>query len=448
MNRFLRYALVTVAVLVLIYVIAFALYLDVAGLPVWRSKIVWLGLFGAVLLAIAAWRLSMQLKFKIFAFLLTLIVAELLLQAAAALGVLPAVNTKLKAPYARVYWSGEGRGNSIRNRFGWNYPEFDLAASRRIALVGDSQVEAVEVHRTRNHAAVLHSLLRERSPDWSVIGLGSHGTSPAYSIDVLDYAARHFKPQEAIVVVSLGSDITEASPELNKIPADRYISYTFDKNGSFILDPASAAARENFVRSLELNHRSVFVHIPMILNSHCMTLQLVNSVRDARALRRRQAELAAQAAGVNKKEHAEYQRLGFNPAPFAQNLEPEARRAMTVLLGQLRQCQQVCNSNQMEMRLVTVPAFPKVFYDSQKGRDWTMQIGDYDYLKPEREIAEFARTHKIPVLSLGEHMRERKLDVNEIKSLYLSDGLGHLSEKGHRFCAESILQAFYSTSKL
>lgn len=443
MNRFLRAVLFAISALLVLYAMLFARYYHALGESLLQTKMLWVALALAAGLAFAGWKFSLRARFLVFLLLFTLLIVEGLLQALGWLGVLPGVNTKLKAPYARVYWSIEGRGNSIRNRLGWNYPEFDLQAPHRIAFVGDSQVEAVEVHRTRNQAAILHSLLRQRSPDWSVLGLGSHGSSPAYSIDTIEYAHRHFGTEEAILVVSEGSDLTESSVRFNNTPPERYLYYELGPEGGLQLLPGSEVSRKAFRESLEWSHRSLLFNAPVTLNSHCMILQTATSLRDTLNTRQRQAEIAAQTSRPGDEEYAAFARVGFNPRPFAVEPEPEARRALQVLLAELRRGQEVCATNGMKLRLVLLPAFPKVFYDSQKGRDWSSRVGRYDYLKPEQELAAFARSNSIPVLPLGEYIQARRLDVEEIRSLYLTGGIGHLTEKGHRFCAEAIYDSFY-----
>jgi hypothetical protein len=278
-------------------------------------------------------------------------------------------------------------------------------------------------------------LLKEKSPDWAVLGLGNHGSCPAHSIDVLDYAWRHFQPQEAIVVVSMGSDVSDASPKLSSLPADQYIYYDLDAGGNLILNPASAAVREQFDKNLEFSHQSLLATLPVILNSHCMILELADSLRASFYLRRRQAELAARNNGA--------QQNGFIPAAFAENPSPDVRQAMKILLAQLQQCKKICDSHGMKLRLVTIPTFQKAFYDSQHGRDWTARVGDYDFFKPEREVAAWSRANGIPVVSIAECIQTKKLDVDEIRSLYFLDGTGHLTVKGHAFCAQAIYENFY-----
>ncbi len=433
LNRLLRTIFFTLAVLLAVYAAMFANYLHGNEQSLVRAKMIWATLAAAFFFIFAGWKFSLKAKFKIFAVLLCIFLLEILLQITAWLGVLPAVNTKLKAPYARVYWTAEGRGNGIRNRLGWYFSEFDLKAPHKIAFIGDSQVEAVEVPRTENQAADLQKLLKEKSPDFAVLGLGNHGSCVAHSIDVLDYAWRHFQPQEAIVVVSMGSDVTETSPQLNYVPPGAYIYYDLDENGNLKLNPASAAARSGFDRSLESSHESLLSTLPVILNSHCMILQMADSLRDNFLMRRRATQLAQAGDAVN----------GFNPAAFAINPSPEAQRAMKILIAQLAECKKICDSHGMKLRLVTIPAFPKDFYNTQHGTNWTMRIGDFDFFGPEREVAKWADTNKIPTVSMGEIIRQKNLNVDEIQSLYFSNGTGHLTPKGHALCAQAEFDAFY-----
>ncbi|HXE43100.1 MAG TPA: hypothetical protein VN516_08755, partial [Candidatus Baltobacteraceae bacterium] len=163
MNRLLRKVFFALAILLAVYAALFANYLHTNGQPLLRAKMIWATMVGMIFFIIAGWRFSLTAKFRIFAVVLGLLFVEFLLQTAAWLGVLPAVNTKLGAPFARIYWTTEGHGNDIRNRFGWHFPEFDLKAPKQIAVIGDSLVEAVEVGRNRNASADLQKLLKQKS---------------------------------------------------------------------------------------------------------------------------------------------------------------------------------------------------------------------------------------------------------------------------------------------
>jgi hypothetical protein len=431
MNRFLRNLFFTLAGLFAIYAALFANYLRVAG---WggHGKTVIGAAAIAIFLVLAGRFFSLQNKFRIFMLLLGLLLVELVMQTAAVLGILPGLEIKVRAPFARVYWTPEGFSNGIRNRFGWYAQAFDLKAAHKIALIGDSQVEGVEVPRTENQAADLQNLLNENVGGWSVMSLGRRGICPAYAMDILDYAWRHFQPQEAIVVVSVGSDVSETSPAFCQHSPQEFIFYDLDSRGQLVLNPASANIRVRFDRELELGHWSLLFNLPVILNSHFMIMQTVASLQDNRARHRLRARL----------EDAD----GFNPGPFADNPTPEAQHAMEILLAQLAECKKKCDDYGIKFRLATLPSFRPRFFETQQGRDWTTAIGGIDYFKPEREIAAWARANGIPIASVAEYIQQKKMSVEEIRGLYYKNGTGHLTPQGHALCARAIYETFYKNS--
>ena len=90
------------------------------------------------------------------------------------------------------------------------------------------------------------------------MAFGNHGTSPAYHMEVLDYVARHFKPDEAILFIYVGNDISENSPALNQVPPSRFIYYNLDSDGRLVLHPESSGIRDEFVRGMELGHKPLW----------------------------------------------------------------------------------------------------------------------------------------------------------------------------------------------
>jgi hypothetical protein len=268
--------------------------------------------------------------------------------------------------------------------------------------------------------------------DWSVMSLGRRGICPAYETDMLDYAWRHFQPQEAIVVVSIGSGESDAMPELCHHTPQEYIFDDLDSQGQLVMNPASADIRVRFDRELELSHWSLLFNLPVILNSYFMIMQTVDSLHDNLARRR----LRARSDDLD----------GFNPGPFAVNPTPEAQHAVKILLAQLAACKKKCDDLGIKFRMATIPAFRPRFFETQHGRDWTTSIGGIDYFKPEREVTAWARANGIPIASVGEYIQRKKMDVQEIHGLYYKDGTGHLTPKGHALCAQAIYETFYKNS--
>jgi len=444
MHRILRILFVVLAASLLAYIALFENYMRLLEGFDFQSKLVWLLAAGAVFLLVAAWRFPVRWNFLIFLLFLCVLCVEVVLQALCWMGVVPGITAKLRAPYGRVYWSAEGRGNSIRNRYGWYYPKFDESAPFRIAYIGDSQTEAVEVPPDRNQAADLNTLLRKTRPDMAVLGMGTHGTCPAFHLDVLDYAWRHFQPREAIVEVSLGANLTEMLPELNHIPPSGYIYYSLDSSNRLALNPLSAPVRERRIRGMEICHRSLLVNASAIFDSHCMIFRTLDSLRDAFQQRRRQMLLTAKSDGLGQTEGGELGRIGFNPVPFAVPRPAQGQLALNILEAELRRCKEICDAHGMTLRIVTVPVFPRPFYETQHGTNWTLHIGNYDYLAPEQDLMDFARANAIPIAPIGHTFKAQGLSVDEIRSLYLSDGVGHLTVKGHERVSQIVFSDFYA----
>jgi hypothetical protein len=444
MRRTLRILFVGLASLLVAYIVLFENYMRLVERLDFRSKIVWVLTCGAVFLLVAAWRFSVRWNFLIFLLFICVVCVEAALQVLCWMGVVPGMTAKLRAPYGRVYWTAEGCGNSIRNRYGWYYPKFDEAAPVRIAYIGDSQTEGVESPPDRNQAADLNVLLKKDHPDMAVLGMGTHGTSPSFHLDVLEYAWRHFQPREAIVEISLGASISEMLPELHQTPPGTYIYYSLDSGNHLVLNPLCDAPRRRRIQNLEICHRSLLVNASLIFDSHCMILQTLDSLRSAFLQRRQQLLLAAKSNGLGQTEAAELGRIGFDPLPFAVPRPPQAQLALNILEAEILRSKEICDSHGMTLRVVTVPVFPRPFYQTQRGTNWTLHIGNYDYLAPEQDLMDFARAHGIPIAPVGHTFKEQGLDVDQIRSLYLSDGVGHLNVQGHQRVADIVFSDFYS----
>src|SRR5690349_6676118 len=119
MNKFLQRVFVVLAIAFAAFALLLTQSFPVQGIPLMTSKTFFGAIFCSLFFLVAAFRLGKEWKFRIFLVVFVLIALEFALQATGLLGLLPGVNIKLRCPYARAYWTAEGRGNSIRNRLGW-----------------------------------------------------------------------------------------------------------------------------------------------------------------------------------------------------------------------------------------------------------------------------------------------------------------------------------------
>ena len=383
------------------------------------------------------------------------IAVEVMLQTASIFGLLPGVSIYDHVPYGRVYWTREGFCNSVMNRYGWHYPPFDLKTeSKRVVLIGDSFLQAVQVSPHRNVGVLLQERLRAKGGtghDTEVISTGLSGIGPAQYLELLKYASEYLGADEVVIFITVGNDfisspykIKEAVPdERIYYQVDDYIYYQVDAGGDLTLRPGGAAARDQFVRRLEANHLSLAYTFGRTAFSHSMILQVVKSM----ALNFRTRYLEGEEMPGQHTESGirdELLNLGLADFIFRKNPSPEATEAFTRVTSILEKSRQYADSKGIQMRLITIPLFPKVFYSKYESSDWSLDIGDYDFLLPEKVLIDFAEAHDIPILPMGKYMHEDKLTPDQIKELYLFEGRGHFSLKGHEYFTGPIFSRFYN----
>ncbi|HKQ46996.1 MAG TPA: SGNH/GDSL hydrolase family protein [Phycisphaerae bacterium] len=146
----------------------------------------------------------------------------------------PVVGPRRLPNQAGNYFSGA----SVRARYhfntqGWNYPDdFSFArpaGTRRVCIVGDSYVEALQVNCDKQMAVVLERLLSRpgRPVQCYPFGVSGYGTAQEYQIIrhyALDYAP------DVVIVFFTSNDVYDASPYLSPIDS-AYARYRLDASG-------------------------------------------------------------------------------------------------------------------------------------------------------------------------------------------------------------------------
>jgi hypothetical protein len=440
------------AIVITFFILSFEYYQGRIGFPpdIARKTIV----LGVMLVPIfffgALFFLSDHLKKRLLFVSYYVIVIEGFLQCLALLGILPGVSVNAPVPFGRIYWTKEGFSNSWRNRYGWYaLPSRVTERSKKIVVIGDSFIQALQVPRNDHLDVILQQLLHSHPSNFSdgeVIALGESGFGPAYYWEVLQYASRYFAPDEVILFLFLGNDIRNSSYTLQPVVPSQYIYYQLQDNQYLRLHPESVAVQQQFQRRLEVNHSTnVWYLSGEILRSYLLLPPVLGSiVTNTRQFFVRKA----QEKNARPDEQAltdRLQTLGLDALVFQKNLSAEANEAYQITTRLLEICQQYANAHHIRLRLVTIPFFPDVFYmQSVQTDQWSSDMGGYDFLLPENIFVEFAAQHQIPILPMGRYLRDDHKRPEEIRQLYFNDGEGHFTQEGHRYFANAIYRYFYS----
>lgn len=441
---------------------AFLLVPQFARLPFWQPAMMALVLLGMAVLIFSGlrpWHKVQIWRKATITVLVTLLAIEGGFQLVAFGGLLPGAYdiAGLYTPYGRVYFSEEGFGNGVANNFGWYYPNFRLEAdSYRILILGDTFIQGLQVKPTQNVGVRLQTLLEQNQPEQNVevLALGMPGFGPGLylSLTRLEHAIQVFKPDEIIVFFNLGSDFQATTQ-----PAGYDLYYLLEGGHARIHD--DSFNYEHDLKHLIADGYDPIGNAAMLVGSHLLTPKIVRQWLTGQAQ-------AAQPVG-NEYDLPGFKGVVAKTRPFDQTHNiidavdlvavpgknnfmfetagnQRAEDALTVATSLLHLAHDFAEIKGIELKVVTIPTFPPAFYTEFQGRAWQPELGPYDLFKPERALREFAETKGIPFLSMGEWLFEQGVPVEEIKSLYFRDGLGHFTPKGHAYFAESTFDCFYA----
>ena len=362
--------------------------------------------------------------------LVLLLIVELIIQLFAFFGLLPSLTSTRDsfAPYSRVYQNEEGLGNGITNSYGRYTTDFKLLPdSYRVAIIGDTFIQALQVSKDENLGVKLEEHLASDSEDEQAVevltlGYPDYGPGMYLSNWMLAVVAREFEPDEAIIFFDLGSDFQEVDGAGYGLPYFRYTG-----QGQVQLD------LEHFFTDLHNAEHVVFYghegfQLVRIIGSQYLTPRFVTQIL-----------AAPQASAAQTRANPANDDIDL-PNGFVFNEETDGK-ARLIASSQINMANLQLGRGDIAAKLVTIPAFTEAFYSQDS---WNSEFGDSDLLLPERELRTVARNYGIPFLGLGTLMSVSGLTPEEVQNLYYEDGSGHFTPEGHAFAADAVYQCFFA----
>lgn len=327
---------------------------------------------------------------------------------------IPGISIRETAPMGRVYWTKEGSHHSMLNRWGWHSHRRTFSGSdRRVVVIGDSFIEALEVRQRDNVGAQLEALL----PDTQVVTLGRGATGPGHYIEVLRYALDYFQPDDVIVSFFLGNDFSDSfGQDVVGEQLEHELLYSVDRAGQLQLHPSTAILPETYQYRLYYNHAITPLTVCRGLLSHHLLLGL------GRDLWTRKAALLMPPPDFVPSDELPRQRMA----------EGEPMRLASALLKQAATHAQQAG---VGFSVVTIPNFPEGLY--LKDPTSVPELHTYGPLRDEQQLTEILQQAGIPAQPLGARIIQQRRTVAEIEALFI-DGHGHFTPHGHAWFAEAL----------
>ncbi len=395
-----------------------------------------------------------------------LLVLEIVLQLLARYGTLPAVE-KLGGhfyPYERIYQSGKIVQNDFANRYGWYYLDNNLDTKQKhILMVGGSYVRGFEVQPEQQASAILTTLIDEGQTELSgnvdmiPIGLPGFGLSPFLFEDAMREMPTIVNADEMIVMFHLGDDFQSPAR------ADNAIEYVLTETNETEVDPDDARIRHDLTHYYLRGYMSF--QLVGTIRSNYLTPKVILALVNNSPVPQRSAFLGddefdfSRVVGhvsasytLTEPGHAGIKTTDLdvvsrgNNFMFTQGGNDDMRESVLIADNLLKRAQEIALERGLTLRVVTIPMYPDVFYQSFEGGNWQPEVSGYDLFLPERALVAIAQENGISILPMGQYMFEDKLTVEQIRELYLSGNAGAFTPAGHMYFAEAIYSCFYSNA--
>ena len=340
-------------------------------------------------------------------------------------------STYIPGAYYRV--SKEGFSEGYFNSHGFRDRERSYekpANTYRILVLGDSQVEALQVPLEDSFPALLEKALNEYSSStrFEVLSLGQSGFGTAEEyLRYLGFGI-HYSPDMVLLAVTTGNDIQDNSKFLSWESTRVY--FTFDEERHLVLDPSLVEA---YNKSLTLSKR-VF----QTLKRHSYLASLVSERwslmkgmfnRD-RFERKNKTEQSSSNEKLN-----EFSRLNI----YIPDLTPRWQEAYEITTGLISKLRTSVEQNGSKFVLVTLTNAEQVHPElaAQFNKEYGVV---FDYEQPNRIFGEFARQKGITLLQLMPIFKNYHLKTGQYLHGFGPSIVGHWNEHGHRLAADEIFK--------
>jgi len=325
-------------------------------------------------------------------------------------------------PGAKSVRQSNGRPWVEINSDGWRGPEVPLAAAPgtfRIALLGDSYIEAFEVPFEKTVGELLEGRLSAlRGTPVEVLNFGHGGYGTTQELLTLQHEVWKYSPDLVLLAVTTGNDISDNSRRLKGID---YVPYHVFQGDRLVLDTS-------FRQSEGYRSRALWTQRLLVLIQHSRLAQLVNRVR--RASRRTGQRQANRTPG---------EEVGMRDEVHLPPATSEWEEAWRVTEALIRQMRDECRARSTPLAMVTLTRGIQVTPVPADKERFLRALGARDLYYAERRLAALGRQEGIPVFNLAPIMAEQAIrDRVYYHAHQDSLGVGHWSEAGHQAAADLI----------
>jgi hypothetical protein len=337
-------------------------------------------------------------------------------------------------PNITMHWTREGSARIRTNSYGMIGPECTKAKAPnviRIAVLGDSFTEALQVDFDKNYPALLETELNQLTSydkKIEVLNFGVSGQGTAQQLILLQSMAIEFDPDIVVLGFFPGNDIANNCREVQGDAMRPY--YTISDSHSLILD---AEAQSNFEKFIEKHYSSFpYVALNFVRSSSYFITYLVQWVKSFR-----DGEIVVPFAD---KTHTAL--INQNPI-YRDPPHSVYEKGWQITEALLLRVHDYCAAQSIPFILFQITTSEEVDRETRRQYTSLYPADSLDY--PSKRIKNFALEHGIRLVQLNEYFVEL---TNQDPALFfhgfkgLNAAGGHWNSNGHYYGARLLAKYF------
>lgn len=322
-------------------------------------------------------------------------------------------------PGMKGLWQSEGEAYIEINKEGWRDRERSKTKPEntiRIALLGDSFVEALQVPIEETFWTIIENQLQEKCPKVEgkkveVINFGVRGYGTAQQLIALRQQVWDYDPDVVILAFFIGNDLINNSPVLEY---NKYRPFFVFRDGELVADMSFLDLIPKEVNSFGL---TTVDKLPAWLVNNSRILQVAKKVELDYKLHRFSVEYNVLVAN------------NFRTPPDA--TWQETWQVTEGLIGLMAK---EVEEKKADFVVVFIPDPTQVHYDALNRLRYMRENKIDDFLYPNRQVEQWGDRYDFPVIDLTEgfqaYAEENKTCLHGFENSALC--VGHWNAEGHR----------------
>jgi hypothetical protein len=302
----------------------------------------------------------------------------------------------------------------------------------RIAVVGDSYVEALQVEQDEVFSTFVRQTLAgcvpfgDRRPEILNFGVSGYGT--AQELLMLREKVWKYEPDMVLLLMTTNNDITDNLREFKRTS----IPYFTIKAGGLALDDSFRSERSFAVKYSALGRMGNW------FKQHLRIVQGIGEASIKIKYRYRQwREKKLETAAAQDETVQPVSDLGIDNQIYIPPTDDNWRTAWNVTEAILLQMNVEASMHDSRLVIVTGSNGVQVLPSIEMRKRFTAMIGAEDLYYPDRRIAEFCRANSITAITLAPQLADHAArNAVFLHGFENNLGYGHWNKTGHRVVGE------------